>query len=578
MPRENDKPKPDMGNLHSTLFSACRKKKTQANTSPGKRSADVRQAPVVAETLSATTSPTPPVSVVTVDPKVLLKEEENGSQKEKTRFAGSPFPQQQTLTPLENLEPPRASFMERLAMESADKELPSEVVAELETKQSSNSITSDEILPSGKDINPDDAAKNEAPSVEAPRDVTLSEELAIADPLAEDGLVELKNGVLLSEYSMSSAGERESSLRLMAQVKQDPLSPKHSFQTNDLLDSKTGGPHTLCLPEEGDGPAVLSPTFTLPALDRKESGGAHSLKRRASLAPELNDAAAVMAAFANVAINVESNPELASSNAPSISSDLDKSRRESSEGAQSDSSKSLPLDNNEGYMVILDPSNRRISKLRQETTAQEYDYTMTMDNEEPQVEEGAVTELVPKSLMQAESFDSSGPGLAQVDRENLNPSSLDSSSSGAPLPATEGSVTSDKNGAKKSLLKTAAGTDTTPARSSSMSSSTSSKSLLSRLGRRASSMFSRAKDYSSDPDLVQSSKTSGFNIDSLIARLLESKGPKALKKTLSITKEEIIFICQKCLDVVMSQPNLLELSAPVHVAGVAFRVFLNDAN
>jgi hypothetical protein len=99
-------------------------------------------------------------------------------------------------------------------------------------------------------------------------------------------------------------------------------------------------------------------------------------------------------------------------------------------------------------------------------------------------------------------------------------------------------------------------------------STASSKSLISRFTRRASKILGRtSKETGSDSDLLKQ-EDSYFDVDDIIKRLLEARHPKAFRKSVCITKDEIIYLCRKCLDIVMSQPNLLELAAPVHVAGI----------
>ena len=98
----------------------------------------------------------------------------------------------------------------------------------------------------------------------------------------------------------------------------------------------------------------------------------------------------------------------------------------------------------------------------------------------------------------------------------------------------------------------------------SLNSQKTKKGIFSRISRRASSIFSKTKDPVSEAPVIDDSL---FDLDEIIAKLLSSRGVKAQKKALEVTKGQIEYICRKCHEIVLAQPNLLELAAPVHVAG-----------
>lgn len=56
-------------------------------------------------------------------------------------------------------------------------------------------------------------------------------------------------------------------------------------------------------------------------------------------------------------------------------------------------------------------------------------------------------------------------------------------------------------------------------------------------------------------------------IDDLIERLLESKKSKIAGKKIQICEAEIRHICMLAKDIFLTQPNLLELEAPINVCG-----------
>ena len=65
----------------------------------------------------------------------------------------------------------------------------------------------------------------------------------------------------------------------------------------------------------------------------------------------------------------------------------------------------------------------------------------------------------------------------------------------------------------------------------------------------------------------------GSAVEELIRRLLEGKKHKAPGKKVLLTEAEIRSLCVTAKEVFLSQPNLLELEAPINVCG-ASRPFL----
>ena len=88
------------------------------------------------------------------------------------------------------------------------------------------------------------------------------------------------------------------------------------------------------------------------------------------------------------------------------------------------------------------------------------------------------------------------------------------------------------------------------------------KGLFAKIGKAAS----RTKKFFGGSSESKDNSMS-MDIDDIIARLLASKGKDYYSKKLAIRKEEIVYMCHKGIEIVMNQPNLLELAAPVHVAG-----------
>ena len=58
--------------------------------------------------------------------------------------------------------------------------------------------------------------------------------------------------------------------------------------------------------------------------------------------------------------------------------------------------------------------------------------------------------------------------------------------------------------------------------------------------------------------------SSSLDLDELIARLLSFKPDK---RTACLTEEELRTVCDECKEVLLSQPSLLELAAPIRVLG-----------
>ncbi|KAJ3296138.1 serine/threonine protein phosphatase Pzh1 [Borealophlyctis nickersoniae] len=57
------------------------------------------------------------------------------------------------------------------------------------------------------------------------------------------------------------------------------------------------------------------------------------------------------------------------------------------------------------------------------------------------------------------------------------------------------------------------------------------------------------------------------DIDDIITRLLDARNQKISSKSVCLKNSEIMWICQKAREVVMDQPILLELTAPVNIVG-----------
>lgn len=67
------------------------------------------------------------------------------------------------------------------------------------------------------------------------------------------------------------------------------------------------------------------------------------------------------------------------------------------------------------------------------------------------------------------------------------------------------------------------------------------------------------------PNAAQAQTTS-IDVDSIIERLLEVGGSRP-GKNVQLTENEIKGLCYKARDVFLSQPNLLELEAPIKICG-----------
>ncbi len=61
-----------------------------------------------------------------------------------------------------------------------------------------------------------------------------------------------------------------------------------------------------------------------------------------------------------------------------------------------------------------------------------------------------------------------------------------------------------------------------------------------------------------------------LDVDSIIAKLLEVKGNKT-GKNVQLTEAEIRGLCMKAKDILLSQPILLELEAPIKICGIFFQ-------
>jgi serine/threonine-protein phosphatase PP1 catalytic subunit len=64
-----------------------------------------------------------------------------------------------------------------------------------------------------------------------------------------------------------------------------------------------------------------------------------------------------------------------------------------------------------------------------------------------------------------------------------------------------------------------------------------------------------------------------IDVDSIIERLLEVRGSRP-GKNVQLTENEIKGLCYKAREVFLSQPNLLELEAPIKVCGDMYACLL----
>lgn len=55
-------------------------------------------------------------------------------------------------------------------------------------------------------------------------------------------------------------------------------------------------------------------------------------------------------------------------------------------------------------------------------------------------------------------------------------------------------------------------------------------------------------------------------VDAMIVKLLEVRGKKP-GKNVNLTEDEIKHLCTKSREIFISQPNLLELEAPIKICG-----------
>lgn len=65
------------------------------------------------------------------------------------------------------------------------------------------------------------------------------------------------------------------------------------------------------------------------------------------------------------------------------------------------------------------------------------------------------------------------------------------------------------------------------------------------------------------------------DVDSVIERLLEVRGSRP-GKNVQLTENEIRGLCYKAREVFLSQPNLLELEAPIKVCGDMYVCFYDN--
>ena len=62
-------------------------------------------------------------------------------------------------------------------------------------------------------------------------------------------------------------------------------------------------------------------------------------------------------------------------------------------------------------------------------------------------------------------------------------------------------------------------------------------------------------------------------VDAMIAKLLEVRGKKP-GKAVNLGEEELKHLCLKSREIFLSQPNLLELEAPIKICGKHYSSFL----
>ena len=62
-------------------------------------------------------------------------------------------------------------------------------------------------------------------------------------------------------------------------------------------------------------------------------------------------------------------------------------------------------------------------------------------------------------------------------------------------------------------------------------------------------------------------------VDTMISKLLEVRGKKP-GKSVNLTEDEIKHLCTKSREIFISQPNLLELEAPIKICGKLFSINL----
>jgi len=55
-------------------------------------------------------------------------------------------------------------------------------------------------------------------------------------------------------------------------------------------------------------------------------------------------------------------------------------------------------------------------------------------------------------------------------------------------------------------------------------------------------------------------------VDMMIVKLLEVRGKKPGKQV-SLTEEDLKYLCTKSREIFLNQPNLLELEAPIKICG-----------
>jgi hypothetical protein len=87
----------------------------------------------------------------------------------------------------------------------------------------------------------------------------------------------------------------------------------------------------------------------------------------------------------------------------------------------------------------------------------------------------------------------------------------------------------------------------------------SNKHIVSQINKRVSGLFKKEENIS---------------VDTIIRNLLGHRGKKVQRRAVDIPRSHIEWVCRNCLEVVMNQPTLLEITGPVNVCGKSFFVLI----